>query len=604
MPREIIVTNKPGFLKRYLLNAEREVCYLIIEEDNKSNLFRRYLLSLPNTVEVAAADMIAEGEFVRQYSAFIYNLNARNASRIWWAANFTNKNPLLTSLCKNIYDFFTVKRLIETKPDVDIVVVLSNPQLARFIKGWAAANKIPARVKVSFSPDLKLLLSSIPAFFLLLTFMKLVLRTTISKLTFRYPQLEAKENYIIITQFEKKSFKEDGSFYDAYFGRLREILSKNGTRCITNGFLGCALKDILRKIKYPQSNNVFILEYFLSGISLCRCLKESICAYFKKGAISGDTNFDGQDVLELVKNEFNHAFNSGQVLINLSVYYSVRDFLKKVQTNRIIYPFENRSWEKMILLAARELKSDIKLTGYQHASLTPKHINFIMEKGEIANLPFPDEIITMGKITKNLLEDIFAFPANFVQLGCALRQERILSCEKTKKTGLGKITLFVPLASSLDEYARILKFLDKASLGGSYAVKIRPHPAIEFNAVFNIYRPGAFKFQLENNRDILESFNDSDIILYASSTVSIEALFFGKPVVYIDFGNFISPDPLFNFSEFKWTCRKPKDLSRIIGEIKSLDKDIFEERQKKGILYARDYFYPVNSESIKPFLKK
>ena len=35
----------------------------------------------------------------------------------------------------------------------------------------------------------------------------------------------------------------------------------------------------------------------------------------------------------------------------------------------------------------------------------------------------------------------------------------------------------------------------------------------------------------------------------------------------------------------------------------SLDKDLFKQRKEKGSLYAKDYFYPVNNENMRPFLE-
>ena len=76
----------------------------------------------------------------------------------------------------------------------------------------------------------------------------------------------------------------------------------------------------------------------------------------------------------------------------------------------------------------------------------------------------------------------------------------------------------------------------------------------------------------------------------------------GKPVIYIDFGNFLNSDPLFNFSEFKWSCDAPENLSKIVNEIKSLEEGAFKDRQRKGIMYAKEYLYPVSNKNLGHFL--
>ena len=60
---------------------------------------------------------------------------------------------------------------------------------------------------------------------------------------------------------------------------------------------------------------------------------------------------------------------------------------------RLIYPFENKSLEKCLLLG---LNGSIETIGYQHSSITPRHFSFLMGKEEINVTPIPDKIITSG----------------------------------------------------------------------------------------------------------------------------------------------------------------------------------------------------------------
>lgn len=599
MNQKILITNSLNYLKKNLNKVDKKTFYFIVEENYKSNLFRNYFLSFPKTCEIASKDIIKEKEFVKNYSRFIYNLNIKNISRIWWAKNFTNKSPIHTPLCKNVYDFLVIKELIKKGPDKNIVAILSDPHLARFIKRWAEQKEISITVKVYFKKTLKSLLSSIPFFFICYSFGKLFLRMVSSKLFLNPVPKSSKKDFIVITQFEKDTFRKDGTFYDVYFGRLREYLRREDMTFMAVGFVACPFKNLLRR---KNNEPAYPLEYFLSLADLFKCFRESIISYFARYTINGNTNIDSCNVLELIKNEVDRTYDTGQIFVNLSVYHGVKNLLSRVHTRKLFYPFENRSWEKMILLAAYESQKEIELIGYQHASLTPKHINFILEDKEINSTPFPEKVISMGKITKDLLEEVFSFPKDLVRIGCALRQNKSFSDKKNNKSQTKNCTLLVALASNLDEYARTLKFLDDSSIDKKYIIKIRPHPAINFNEAPRFYRPHNFNYILDRNKKLIDSLQDSDIVLYVSSTVGIEALAIGKPVIYIDFGNFLNSDPLFNFLAFKWKCEAPENLSKIINEIKSLEESAFKERQRKGIIYAKEYFYPVNNENLKPFL--
>lgn len=604
MNRKILFTNNLRFLKKCLGNAKKDITFFVIEENNESNLIRRYLSLQHNSCEITNRKIIEEKDFIKKYNSLIYQINIKNASRSWWAMNFTNKNPLLTNLCKDTYDSLTIIRLIEQTPCENLVIVSSNKALGRYIKYWSDKKEIYVHSFISTKPNVKYLLSRIPALFIFCAFLKALVRRILSSLFLGTINSFLRNDYIIITQFENNSFKEDGSFYDVYFGQLREFLKKENKSFMTCGYVGCAFKNIIKKAgKDIQQESVFPLEYFISFGSLFRCLGESIFSYFKRHAkLESDTKIDGVNVFRIIKNEIDTAYNTGQTFVNLSVFYSVKDLLKLVWTQKISYPFENRSWEKMVLLAAREIPRNIKLIGYQHASLTPKHINFILEKEEADAFPFPDEIITMGYFTRNMMIDLFNFPKDKVKVGCALRRTlpqidipRSKSPEKIDR-------ILIALASSIDEYVGVLRFLDLAfSKSQPYRLAIRPHPAIDFKRALTIYRPQNIKYELDNFA-LFDSLKISDIVGYASSTVSMEAISLGIPVIYIDLNGFLCPDPMFNASYLKWSCKDPKQLSRLIENISKIDKASFLNMQKEARKFADSYFVTTTESAMRVFI--
>lgn len=602
MVRKILLTDSIDFIKRHLDNMRGDIFYYVVEETKKTNLIRNHLLSISSAREITVAGIIDEKTFAKQYSFFLYNLNIKNKSKIWWAMNFTNKSPLLNPLCKDIFDFLAIVKLIETKEKADIIVCLSKRKLAYFIKRYLSGQDASVYARVSSHFNIKYLLSIIPAFFLTYTFLKLGFRIILSKSFLKKPLPGSDKKYIIITQFEDRSFVKDEGFSDIYFGQLRNLAKAENKKILISGFISCHFKKILKHSRHLSDNQAYPLEFFLPLSLLFRCFKNTMIAYFKRRDFNGDTEICGKEVRWLVENEIDRAYKNGEILVNLSVYYCVEGLLKKIPSRKILYPFENRPWEKMILLAARQVGHGIRTAGYQHASLTPKHMNYVLENGEIANAPFPDEIISMGRITKEIMENFFGFPSDYINVGCALRHHRILSAggssEKRKGTNL-----FVALASSLDEYVKIIRFLDASSLNEYCYVKIRAHPTVSIYQALEIYKPSKLKFTIDNNKTLFDSLAESDIVLYASSTVGIEALHMGKPVIYIKFGDFINSDPLFSFKEFKWNSGKAEELAGIIDEITSLKREDFQSRREEGIQYAEEYFYPVSKKNIEAFFK-
>jgi hypothetical protein len=90
-------------------------------------------------------------------------------------------------------------------------------------------------------------------------------------------------------------------------------------------------------------------------------------------------------------------------------------------------------------------------------------------------------------------------------------------------------------------------------------------------------------------------------VLYASSTIGLEAVGMGVPAVYLDLGDILDTDPMGGWTEFKWIAREPKDLRTVFAEIEALPDAQYEARQRKGQAYADAYLYPVTDKSLEIF---
>jgi hypothetical protein len=166
--------------------------------------------------------------------------------------------------------------------------------------------------------------------------------------------------------------------------------------------------------------------------------------------------------------------------------------------------------------------------------------------------------------------------------------------------------IFVPLALSSEEYVKGLKFLNEAFDGrDDYNIKIRPHvyPVMRIEEALSCAGKPRFTFTIDQDPDLDRSLKEADIVLYFSTTVSLEALTRGIPVVNIDPGFFLSPDPLFGLRDFKWNARTPDELVKTIGEIESLPDAEYEAMRGRACRYAADYITPVTAEKISAFLR-
>jgi len=93
----------------------------------------------------------------------------------------------------------------------------------------------------------------------------------------------------------------------------------------------------------------------------------------------------------------------------------------------------------------------------------------------------------------------------------------------------------------------------------------------------------------------------ADVVLYASSTIGLEAVGMGIPAVYLDLGDILDTDPMGGWTEFKWIAREPQDLASVLAQIEELTDTQYEERQRQGRAYADVYLFPVTDQNLRVF---
>ena len=107
---------------------------------------------------------------------------------------------------------------------------------------------------------------------------------------------------------------------------------------------------------------------------------------------------------------------------------------------------------------------------------------------------------------------------------------------------------------------------------------------------------------LSINPYLIDDLRKTDICIYWGSTVSLEALNMGIPLIHYEIESSLSYDPLFQSNYFKWIVTHNDSLPEVIKNIMSLsDKEYFlQANLAKG--YINRYFYPVSEEYMSKFL--
>ena len=92
------------------------------------------------------------------------------------------------------------------------------------------------------------------------------------------------------------------------------------------------------------------------------------------------------------------------------------------------------------------------------------------------------------------------------------------------------------------------------------------------------------------------------VLVYASSTVALEAVVKGMPTICIDLGRAVDSDPMWALTDFKWTANDSEGLLKALTEIEELTDFQISQMREKANLFANTYLTPVTDVGLQKFL--
>ena len=607
MKNRIFFFNKTKDLKTLLERAGSGVKYVMLQDYIPDLELADFLRKEKRLEEIKPTYYAKKEEFRRLYLSFTGKLNKANHSLCWWSLNLTHRHPNSSDLSKIVWYLLALRRIINKENPSTLAVFTDNKNLFSQMKIWHEGSgtiiledKIRQKIKIRDIAN-SIFPIKITLFFLRSLFYK------IFSVFIRFNPGHDKSYTVIRTLFNHQSFQRDGSFRDAYFGGLTEFLKSNGKNII---FLGSVPHPFFANFKKLLQNkkefNFILTEGAMDLSSIFKAFKDSLIRYFLPLRPVGDTVIEGLDFRFILEKTITSECKAHRFFANIISYYSAKSLISKVNVEKVMYPFENRAWEKLTILASREGKNRVKTLGYQHSSFSGALMNFYVGDEEKDIMPLPDTLVTTGPIPKKILNENFGFPESILKTGCGLRQARKPSGGTPRRERKEIKNILVAFGLTPEEYIKGLIFLNEAfKENGRVNVTVRPHPhpviPIE-KALF--YVPDLrFKYRLDKNPSIEPSLEASDLVLYFSSTVGFESLMKGIPVINIDPGFYVETDPLFAMRDFKWTVNEPEKLLGAIKAIEGMADEEYGNLRKKAYDFASDYIYPVSEKYMNVFFE-
>lgn len=547
-------------------------------------------------VELADYYPSDQSRWTRAFVAWLGALNKQFASPEWWAHTATAKNLLSSRFGYWLLEVIAIKAVIDALGFKQLYVIGATGAQARMLASscnQAVHYAIAGRLKSG---------GNAAKFWVRLAYQGL--RVFLAYIAWPWKFRAVKRPDVCLFTYVDGNVRKDT---DAFFGTLTAQLrlQRPGLVCVYLAFLHAPFFSTLKKLRTTPDEVYWPLFFELTLRDLCWAAVKTIDARKGVSKLRPPPFGDALDVRDIFQHALWHDIDRGGYFYNLLVFRAARRYAHDCQPDKLIYPYENKSLEKLLILGFRAGYPGCRIDGYQHTSITPRHTTLLFAEDEAASTPLPDRIITAGTLTKQYLETHGNYPAGILSAGCALRQHWRPAFDTPANRGEKPLRVLLALSSSRYELLSAVAFFERiaAPFENRIELLIRPHP--EFGLDLLPDKLATWVREHGNDAtgtDLSANLAWCDITAYISSTVALETLMIGKPIVYIDIREPINPDPVIGSVGFHARIRDAQDFQNCLTKLRDLSQDSYRAMANEALEYVRGYLCPATPESTRIFL--
>lgn len=363
---------------------------------------------------------------------------------------------------------------------------------------------------------------------------------------------------------------------DAYFGSLVEWLHSERVATV---YLAAGAETSL-----PGTTGRIPLESYASA--------GDVLAAWSEGRRAGLVSLPADpDHAALAARLAQQEIAAGDAFMHALMRRAFAKMLAALRPRVLVYPFENRAWEKSLLAAARAAGVE-RVVGYQHSSITPRHLAFEQGPGP---LPLqPDGVITVGSVTAQWLRERAPAMACLVTVGASLRR------------GTAAIPLpaahglLVAISSSRDEALALMRMVHAAAL--PVPVVIRSHPTIPVGDLFARFGWPA-QVRLSAGATLEHDLAAATMVVYSSSTVALEGMLHRRLPLFADIGDVPAADPLIGDCPVKSGAADGAGLAALVDAVCRMSAPDLEARRSAAKRYAEEYLREPDAARIQAVVR-
>ncbi len=608
----LILCDRVRTMRRLTQVVPGPVRVLRLHYSEETEAMRRELCSRPDARELSRQALCREyeEEFRVAFVALMAGLAEEHQGFDWTVMPFTSKNPLSSDFLQNVFYCIVIARVLARETQT-LVVLTGNCALAAQLVAWGHEHGVRVVAAVAGTAAGRSRLKHALPVAIVAAFFGTLLLAALAR-SLRPPMRDGEPWLVVVTTMPQSAVGPEG-YREAYFAPLVPALAASNSRALILALIFAQpVKTILRLRRTSTPLPVVPMEAWLTLADLAGCLVRSLRQWARMPRFDTPAVIGGVDVRPLLRSAVRETCRSAGFFRHLSVSRAARRLARSRRVSGWIYPFENRAMERALLLGVRDGDSRATLVGCQNAALTRSHLNFMLGPREATVVPLPDVLFTTGRPVRDLVVDEGNFPADRVRIGCALRQARNSDAAIPVKPAQLRRVLVV-LASSVGEYVEMLMFVaDAFRAGGAVEgnsdvqreVRVRPHPEFALASALRVTSlPADFAYHASTG-SLADDLAWADVVLYASSTVSMEAVVRGIPVIHVDVGHALNADPLFGRTHgLRWAVQRPADVAPCLRAIEALSEPDYLQRFNTDRAYVDEYLVPADAQRIQTLVE-
>jgi hypothetical protein len=535
-----------------------------------------------------------EHAWKRAFIDWLGRTNVEHACLAWWAHTTSAKNFLSSPLGNSVFEALAIVKVLEETQEQRVYVAGATRGQVAAISAWLKSSRGRWTIGDQCRPP--------RSYWTILRIFYQFGRVLIAFILRRPRKRPAEPGRVLLFTYVDQAF-QDGR--DAFFGmlaaRLRPRLDKPALHV---AFIHSPYLETLPKLEHARRFEYWPLYGEVRAVDLLWALSRSLGAWARISKWPLPDPVEGLDLTALREEALRWDLAKGGYFYNLLVYRAAIRMTRRLKPNRIIYPFENKSLEKMLLLGARAADPRLALVGYQHTSITPRHTTLLFAEGEAAATPLPERVITAGEVTCRYLEEHGRYPRGFLVSGGALRQAWREPFPRPDAKGQ-RLRVLLALSSSrreLRDAVTLMKTVVEA--GARIELGIRPHPEFPLRTLpENLEQWAAANARDLAGTPLQDNLAWCDVAVYVSSTVALEALMVGRPVIKVRLSDPIDPDPLIGAPPLRFHAASGEELLVSLQAVAELPQAAYLPQRDAAIAYVKAYLAPFSDQHVELFLR-